>query len=75
MNIRRRAKRLRRERLIARGELPKEALDAPLSDDEEAKDQSDEGEVRVNCYDLWVQMSTLSTVVDRLSTSLVSLKS
>ena len=46
MNIRRRAKRLRRERLIARGELPKEALDAPLSDDEEAKDQSDEGEVR-----------------------------
>ena len=34
MNIRRRAKRLRRERLIARGELPKEALDAPLSDEE-----------------------------------------
>jgi len=34
VNIRRRAKRLRRERLIARGELPKEALDAPLSDEE-----------------------------------------
>ena len=45
VNIRRRAKRLRRERLIARGELPKEALNDPLS--EEETDQTDEntGEV------------------------------
>ena len=37
---------MRRERLIARGELPKEALDAPLSDEEE--DQKEESSEQVN---------------------------